>query len=124
VALYIIGMAGEHALGAARLLAVYTVSALVGSVASVLSGPGPSVGASGAIFGLMGAVILILFRYRHVYHVRDKRIGVVLTAWAGFVILTGLADPMIDNAAHLGGLIGGVLAASLMRPRLLPATHG
>jgi membrane associated rhomboid family serine protease len=110
-------MAGEHALGASRLLAVYVVSALAGSVASVIAGPGPSVGASGAIFGVMGAVILILFRYRNVYHVRDKRIGVVLAGWAGFVILTGLADPMIDNAAHLGGLVGGVLAASRMRPR-------
>jgi rhomboid protease GluP len=118
MALYIVGMAGEHALGARRALAVYIASAIAGSVASVLSGPGPSVGASGAIFGLLGAVILILFRYRHVYHVRDKRIGIVLAGWAGYIILTGLVDPMIDNAAHLGGLLGGALAAALMRPRL------
>jgi rhomboid protease GluP len=76
------------------------------------------VGASGAIFGLMGAVIVVLYRYRSVYEVRDGRIGIVLAAWAAFTILAGLVDPMIDNAAHLGGLVGGMLTGWLVRPRL------
>lgn len=114
IALYIVGMACEHALGSKRMLAVFAASGIAGSVASVLSGPGPSVGASGAIFGLMGAVILFLFRHRNIYHVRDKRIAVVLAGWAGYVLLTGLVDPMIDNAAHLGGLAGGMLAVSIV----------
>jgi len=121
VALYIVGMACEHALAARGMLAVYAISGVSGSVASVLAGPGPSVGASGAIFGVMGAVIVVLYRHRHTYQIRDGRIGMVLAAWAAFTILTGLTDPVIDNAAHLGGLLAGSLTGSLLRPRL-PAT--
>jgi rhomboid protease GluP len=118
VALYILGLAGEHALGAWRLLVIYVASGLAGSVASVLTGPGPSVGASGAICGLMGAVVLILYRYRRVYHVRDKEIGLVLAGWAAYTIVIGALDPRIDNWAHLGGLLGGAVVALGIRPRL------
>lgn len=118
VALYILGMAGEHALGAWRVLVIYVASGLAGSLASVLTGPGPSVGASGAICGLMGAVVLILYRYRHVYHVRDKEIGLVLAGWAAYTILIGAMDPRIDNWAHLGGLVGGAVVAAGIRPRV------
>jgi rhomboid protease GluP len=118
VALYILGMAGEHALGAWRVLVIYVASGLAGSLASVLSGPGPSVGASGAICGLMGAVVLILYRYRRVYHVRDKEIAFVLTGWAAYTIFMGAIDPRIDNWAHLGGLLGGAVVASGIRPRV------
>jgi membrane associated rhomboid family serine protease len=112
-------MAGEHALGAWRVLVIYVASGLAGSVASVLAGPGPSVGASGAICGLMGAVVLILFRYRRVYHVRDKEIAFVLAGWAAYTILVGMTDPRIDNWAHFGGLLGGALVAAGIRPRVL-----
>jgi len=118
IALYILGLAGEHALGSWRFLLLYVASGLAGSVASVLTGPGPSVGASGAIFGLMGGVVLILYRYRHVYHVRDKEIGWVLAAWGAYTILMGALDPQIDNMAHLGGMIAGALLALVIRPRV------
>ena len=118
LALYILGMAGEHALGAWRVLVIYLASGLAGSVASVLTGPGPSVGASGAICGLMGAVVLILFKYRRVYHVRDKEIGLVLAGWAAYTIVIGALDPRIDNWAHFGGLLGGTLVAFGVRPRV------
>jgi len=118
LALYILGLAGEHALGAWRFLLLYVASGLAGSVASVLTGPGPSVGASGASFGLMGGVVLILYRYRRVYHVRDKEIGLVLAAWGAYMILMGALDPQIDNWAHLGGLLCGALMAFAIRPRV------
>ena len=118
LALYILGLAGEHALGAWRFLLLYVASGLAGSVASVFTGPGPSVGASGAIFGLMGGVVLILYRYRRVYHVRDKEIGLVLAAWGAYMILMGALDPQIDNWAHLGGLLCGALMAFAIRPRV------
>jgi rhomboid protease GluP len=117
IALYILGLAGEHALGASRLLVIYVASGLAGSLASVLAGPGPSVGASGAICGLMGAVVLILYRYRRVYHVRDKEIAFVLAGWAAYTIFIGAIDPRIDNWAHLGGLLGGAGVALGIRPR-------
>jgi rhomboid protease GluP len=118
IALYILGLAGEHALGAWRMLVIYVASGLAGSLASVLTGPGPSVGASGAICGLMGAVVLVLYRYRRVYHVRDKEIALVLLGWAAYTVFIGVMDPRIDNWAHLGGLLGGAVVASGIRPRV------
>jgi rhomboid protease GluP len=123
-ALYILGMAGEHAVGAWRVMVIYVASGLAGSLLSVLAGPGPSVGASGAICGLLGAVILILYRYRHVYHVRNKELGLVLAGWAAYTILIGAIEPQIDNWAHLGGLIGGAVVASGIRPRVTALSRG
>ena len=118
IALYVLGMAGEQALGAWRVLVLYLASGLAGSLASVLTGPGPSIGASGAICGLMGAVVLILYKYRRVYHVRNKEIGIVLAGWAAFTIFTGAVDPQIDNWAHFGGLLGGAVLALGFRPKV------
>lgn len=118
IALYVLGMAGEHALGAWRMLLLYLASGLAGSVASVLTGPGPSLGASGAICGLMGGVILILYRYRRIYHVRNKEIGLVLAGWAAYTIFIGSLDPRIDNWAHFGGLLGGAVVALGVQPRV------
>jgi rhomboid protease GluP len=115
LALYVLGVALEHAVGRERLLLLFVGSGIAGSVASITAEPGPSVGASGAIFGMMGALIVLLHRYRDVVHVRDRRVGVVLIAWAAWTLLLGLADPFIDNAAHLGGLIGGAGLAFVVR---------
>ena len=119
VSLYILGMASEHAYGTRPMLLIYLVSGVAGSLLSIAMGPGPSVGASGAIFGLMGAVIVLFWRYHRELLVRDKRIGVVIAVWALFTIATGLMVPMIDNAGHVGGLLGGIAAAWMVRPRIL-----
>jgi len=117
--LYIVGLACEHALGFAQTAVVYFTSALTGAGLSMAFGPGPSVGASGAIFGVLASVVVVLIRYRHQFYVRDKRIAVVLAAWAAWQVLTGLASPFIDNFAHLGGIAGGALVTLGMKPRLL-----
>jgi rhomboid protease GluP len=119
IVLYIVGLACEHAFGGARTALVYFASGIAGGLLSVAAGPGPSVGASGAIFGVIAAVIVVLYRWQDQFYVRDKRIGFVLLVWAGWQILTGLASPFIDNFAHLGGLAGGALVALPLRPRLL-----
>jgi len=121
IVLYIVGLACEHAFGGARTALLYLTSGVAGGLLSLAAGPGPSVGASGAIFGIIAAVVVVLYRYQDRFYVRDKRIGFVLLVWAGWQILTGLASPFIDNFAHLGGLAGGALAALALRPRLLPA---
>jgi len=121
VVLYIVGLACEHAFGGAQTAVVYFASGIAGGLLSIAAGPGPSVGASGAIFGVIAAVIVVLYRWQDRFYVRDKRIGFVLLVWAGWQILTGLANPFIDNFAHLGGLAGGALAALVLRPRLLSA---
>ena len=121
IVLYIVGMACEHAFGGVRTTVIYFASGVAGALVSMAAGPGPSVGASGAIFGVIAAVVVVLYRYQDRFFVRDKRIGFVLAVWAGWQILTGLASPFIDNFAHLGGIAGGALASLPLRPRLLPA---
>lgn len=116
VSLYILGMACEHAYGTVRTIAMYTAAMLAGSWVSVLHHPGPSVGASGAIFGLMGALAIVLFRWRHVYHVRDGRIGVVIVAWAAWTLFIGTLNPVVDNSAHVGGLLAGAIVGLAFRP--------
>jgi membrane associated rhomboid family serine protease len=71
----------------------------------------------------MGAVVLILYRYRRVYHVRDKEIAFVLAGWAAYTILIGAIEPRIDNWAHLGGLLGGAVVGLGIRPRVAASAH-
>ena len=118
IVLYIVGIGCEHALGAAQTAFVYLVSGLGGSLLSVAMSPGPSVGASGAIFGVAAALVVILIRYRDRYHVRDKRISLVLAIWAAYQLAIGFMLPFVDNYGHLGGLAGGALATLLVRPRV------
>lgn len=123
VALFVVGMACEHAFGTARTAFIYLGSGLAGAAFSMAMGPGPSVGASGAIFGVLAAVVAVLYRHQRRFYIRDKRIGFVLAIWAGWQLLTGFLSPFIDNFAHLGGLIGGGLAGAALVPRL-GATSG
>lgn len=117
--LYVVGMACEHAFGLARTAIVYVTSGLTGSLLSAAFTAGPSVGASGAIFGVVGAVIVVLYVHQQRFYLRDKRIGFVLAAWSAYQISTGLLSPYIDNYGHVGGLVGGASVAFLLRPRLL-----
>ena len=55
------------------------------------------------------------------YYVRDKRIGVVLLAWACFTLALGFASPFIDNGAHLGGGAVGLACGLIVPSRLLEA---
>jgi rhomboid protease GluP len=119
IALYILGMVSEAAFGPAQFVVLYVLSGLAGSIVSVLVGAGPSVGASGAIFGLQGAAIVLLRRERDRLLVRDRRVGFVLLIWAIYTIAGGLTDRFIDNGAHIGGALGGALIASRLHPVML-----
>jgi rhomboid protease GluP len=125
--LYVVGMACEHAFGWQRAALVYFASGLCGSLLSVTFHPGPSLGASGAIFGVLGGVVVFFYRYQRAILLRDKRIGFVLLIWALYSIGSGFLDPFTDNFAHVGGLVGGTLLTLLLRPTLIPrpkaATH-
>jgi len=124
IALYILGMVCEAAFGRAQLVVLYVLSGLAGSLVSMLVSAGPSVGASGAIFGLQGAAIVLLRRERDRLLVRDRRVGFVLLIWAIYTIAGGLTDPFIDNGAHIGGALGGALIALRLRPVVLSPMHG
>jgi rhomboid protease GluP len=121
-ALYQLGALVEILLGSARLAAIYFASGLVGSLASVAwdlaTGRAvPSVGASGAIFGLLGALIAFLLRHRDRLRPEARSLLLQLLFWAGINIVFGFTTPMIDNAAHLGGLAAGFVLGAFVRPR-------
>lgn len=105
--LYILGSQLESFLGKWKYLIIYTISAVFGSLFSItFNGDVASVGASGAIFGLMGALLYFGYHYR-VY------LGNVLKSQIIPLIIVNLVMGFIasgvDNAAHIGGLVGGAL---------------
>lgn len=119
IALFILGMLCEAAFGPAQFVVLYVLSGLAGSVVSLAVSVGPSVGASGAIFGLQGAAIVLFRLHRDRLLVRDRRVGFVLLVWAIYSIAGGLMQPFIDNGAHIGGALGGALIARRLHPVVL-----
>jgi len=116
-ALYSLGRHVEDLLGTPRFVALYAISALGGSVASYLLNPAPAVGASGAIFGIVGALTVHAWQTRAVFGEGARQLlGSML-----FIVLInlglGLTTPSIDNTGHLGGLVAGVLGGSALLPR-------
>jgi len=97
----------ESFIGRAKFLTVYLLSGLAGSMLSIYFSNGFSVGASGAIFGLLGSLLYFGYHYRiYLESVIKSQIIplIVLNLMLGF-IMSG-----VDNAAHIGGLIGGIFA--------------
>ena len=119
-ALWIVGPLAEALYGRAMFLAIYLLSALGGSIASYLFVPGPSVGASGAIFGLFGLVFAATYFHKPALG-RQAR---ALTSQIGILIVLNLVIGFgiggfarIDNAAHIGGLLVGAWLGFLVAPR-------
>lgn len=119
IALFILGIACEHAFGSATMLGIYLASGIAGGLATALIEPSPTVGASGAIFGLMGCLVAMLTRRRRLVHVRDGRIALVVGIWAAWQLIIGFMSPMVANFAHLGGLVAGAVFGAVLVPRLL-----
>ena len=119
VALFVLGMVCEHAFGRGQFVVLFVAAGIGGSLVSMLTSPGPSVGASGAIFGLQGAAIVLFRRHRERLLVRDRRIGVVLIVWGLYTIAQGILTPYVDNGAHVGGFIAGALLARQLHPVVL-----
>ena len=103
--LWFIGPPVEAALGRGRFLAVYFVSALAGSAGALLltSPAALTVGASGAIFGILGSA-LVLERQRH-YVLGGSALTIIILN----LVIT-FAVPGISIGGHLGGLVGGALS--------------
>lgn len=109
-ALYVLGPGLERYYGHKRYLALYFLSGFAGNVFSFMFTAAPSLGSSTAIFGLLGAQGVFLYRNRVLFGGVAQRalINVVMIAAINLVI--GL-QPGIDNWGHIGGLIGGALFA-------------
>jgi rhomboid protease GluP len=113
----------ERLFGHGRFAAIYAVSGAVGSLASVAWNPlVNSAGASGAIFGLIGAQLAFFLRGGH--RIPEEVIRAQRTSIVGFIafsVIFGITVPGIDNAAHLGGLASGFCMGWLLaRPLGMP----
>jgi rhomboid protease GluP len=119
IALTSFGSEIERIAGTQRFLGIYFVGGLMGGVASYIFSPNPAVGASGAIFALIGAEIVFIWLNRAVFGERAKQMlgSVGFTALANIGI--GFSVPNIDNMAHIGGLIGGLLCGFCVMPLLM-----
>lgn len=105
-ALYIIGSQVESYMGKTKFIIIYLFSLLMGSLMSITLSSYPSIGASGAIFGLMGSLLCFGYYYRiYLGNVLKSQIIPLILA----NLLFGLLASNIDNFAHIGGLIGGCL---------------
>jgi membrane associated rhomboid family serine protease len=107
--LAIFGNLVESVIGGGRMLAVYLISGFVASAVSFAFGSAGTiaVGASGAIFGLLGTWLAYNLRRRQLSLARANIQGAMLLIALNLVI--GFSIPGIDNLAHLGGLVGGVI---------------
>jgi rhomboid protease GluP len=119
-ALYQLGSLFELLMGSWQLLAVYFVTGIMASLASVVFTHNLSAGASGAIFGLLGALISFLLRRRRTLLPRGKGLLSQLAFWAVINVVFGFSMPGIDNAAHLGGFATGLLLGLPLHRRDIP----
>jgi rhomboid protease GluP len=106
-ALYYLGQQVEAFAGALRFVLIFLYAGLAGSTFSLLLNPGASVGASGGIFGLIGALGVFFFRNRALFGARGRQQLQGIMAIVVINLLIGLQE-RIDNWAHLGGLLGGL----------------
>ncbi|HTZ00379.1 MAG TPA: rhomboid family intramembrane serine protease, partial [Rhodocyclaceae bacterium] len=116
----------ERLIGSGRFLLGYFAAGLTGNLLSLVTHGDQTVsgGASGAVFGVYGALLLLLWRQRRNLHPGEFRwLFWGAGAFTVASILFGLLVPGIDNAAHLGGFVAGTLAcAALVRPEASTAS--
>lgn len=108
-ALYQLGGVFELMFGSKRFVVTYFATGLVASTTSAMLTKGFSAGASGAIFGILGALIVSIRRsprWRHQTWTRG--LTNQLIGWAVINIFIGFSFPGIDNAAHIGGFVCGL----------------
>jgi len=118
--LYALGPAVERFFGRGRFLVVYLLAGTSGVLLSLVMSPSPSVGASGAIFGLLGALAAFLYLHRGTF----GQLGAMQLRQLVFVALINLGlglSPGIDNWGHVGGLLAGAGLAWFIGPRFV--TH-
>ncbi|MDR0138367.1 rhomboid family intramembrane serine protease [Metabacillus idriensis] len=112
LALIYIGSAVERMYGSAKFLFIYLFAGAAGTLASFALSPSISAGASGAIFGCFGALLYLGIIKPNLFF---RTIGSNLIFIIVLNLLFGFAVPNIDNAGHIGGLLGGFLAALVVQ---------
>jgi rhomboid protease GluP len=126
LSLFIFGTRVESFFGHRRFLIVYLLSGVAGVIASFILSRNPSLGASGAIFGLLGAFTVYFFSNRNKFgergnaYLRDMLVLIGIQLFVSF-------RPGIDLWGHVGGLIGGAAISLIIAPKWrvdLDATTG
>ena len=107
--LYVLTVLLVYFFGWLRMLVVFQASSLGGTVLSWAIGTERSVGASGALFGMLGVLVVFGWKSRHQLSIEDGDFfRKTLAFWGGLSLLSGFVIPMIDNSAHIGGLLVGL----------------
>jgi rhomboid protease GluP len=117
--LWVLGLPTERLLGRWTFVVVYLISGLSGSIASLWRDPiRISAGASGAIFGLLGALIAVMYlgKLPLPKEVINRNLKNLLFV-AGLNLLYGMSSH-IDNSAHVGGLVAGLAFGAMVAPTL------
>lgn len=111
LALYYLGSMVERLFGNSRFLFIYLFAGFFGSLASLLFSQNISAGASGAIFGCFGALLYFGTVYPKLFF---RTMGMNILVIIAINLAFGFSMSGIDNAGHIGGLIGGFLASSMV----------
>jgi rhomboid protease GluP len=116
-ALVVIGTELERIMGTGRFLVIYLLSGLYGSLASYAFSSNLSAGASGAIFGLIGALAAFFLLHRERLGAWGQRRLANIAFLIVINLFLGFTQPGIDNMAHLGGLLSGLALGWALAPR-------
>jgi rhomboid protease GluP len=116
-ALVVVGTEVERIFGSPRFLAIYLLSGLFGSLASYAFSFSVSAGASGAIFGLIGALTAFFMLHRQRLGKWGQRRLANIAFLIAINLFLGFTQPGIDNMAHLGGLLSGFVLGWALAPR-------
>jgi rhomboid protease GluP len=114
-ALYAFGTGLERRLGRRRFFLLYILSGFAGSVMSFLFTSGYSIGASGGIFGLIGAEGVFLYQNRKLFGAQAMKAMQNVVLVVAINLFLGL-QPRIDNWGHIGGLVGGLIFSWFASP--------
>lgn len=125
-ALWDTGRLAERFYGNLQLALIYAVAGLAGSIASLFfaARTGVSVGASGAIFGVVGCLLAAIFTKAHKLPaalVASMRSSMLL--FVGYSLFMGFVVGFIDNAAHIGGLVAGFLMGMMLAEKFDEAEY-
>lgn len=125
IGLLIFGHQIERLYGYARFFVIYILAGLAGSITSyafnLSSAPHAiGVGASGAVFGILGALVAFFLSNRNLMGEMGRQTLIGLLALAAINLAVGFIMPGIDNFAHIGGFAGGLLLGMAYSPRYRP----
>lgn len=111
ISLFVYGSLVEHLLGHTKFLLVYLVTGLGGSVAVYFFSPFTvTAGASSAIFGLLGSLIILVFYFNQL----AQRLMIWVVSIAGYNLYSTFTDPNVSVAGHLGGFVTGLMITMIL----------